>query len=75
MGAEDDVEEPVHAIVDKNMNEYITVHYSKDIEEVEWNILDFAKRNLVAGDYMDLMYRLGVEAHGMTISSPVVSPT
>lgn len=35
MGVEDDVELPVLAIVDKMMDEYIIVHSSKDIEEVE----------------------------------------
>ncbi|PHU05756.1 hypothetical protein BC332_26578 [Capsicum chinense] len=50
MGVEDDVEEQVHAIMDKKMNGYTIVHCSKDIEEVEWNSLDFEKRNLLADE-------------------------
>ncbi|KAF3672628.1 hypothetical protein FXO38_06000 [Capsicum annuum] len=68
---EDDVEEPMHAILEKKTDKYTVVHCSKDTEEVvhcskdteevEWNMLDFEKRNFDAGDYVDLIYRLGVE--------------
>ena len=50
MGVEDDVEGQVHAIVDKKTDGYTIVHCSKDIEKVEWNSLDFEKRNLVADE-------------------------
>ena len=40
----------MHAIVEKKMDGYTIVHYLKDIEKVEWNSLDFEKRNLVTDE-------------------------
>ncbi|PHT82770.1 hypothetical protein T459_11213 [Capsicum annuum] len=62
VGVEDDVEGQVHAIVDKKMDEHTIVHYSQDIEEVEWDFLDFGERNLVTSGYVDLICKLGIEA-------------
>ena len=62
MGVEDDVEGQVHAIVDKKMDEHTIVHCSQDIEEVEWDFLDFGERNLVTSGYVDLICKLGIEA-------------
>ena len=61
MRVEDDVEGQVHAIVDKKMDEHTIMHYSKDIEEVEWDFWDFGERNLVASGYVDLICKLRIE--------------
>lgn len=52
----------MHALVDKKMDDYIVVHRSKDTEEEGWNIIDFKERKIVVGEYVDLIYRLGVKA-------------
>ena len=52
----------MYAVMDKKMDEHTIVHCSKDIEEVEWDFLDFRERNLVASGYVDLICKLGVEA-------------
>ncbi|PHT95160.1 hypothetical protein T459_03042 [Capsicum annuum] len=58
------------------MNEHTTVHCSKDIEEVEWNFLDFGERNLVACGCMDLICKLGNEADkigGLNLSNSALA--
>lgn len=55
----------MHAIMDKKMDERKVVHCSKDAEKVEWNILDFKKRNLVAGEYVDLICKIGIKTHNI----------
>jgi len=52
----------VHAIADKKMDEHTIVHYSQDIEEVEWDFLDFRERNLIVSGYVDLICKLWIEA-------------
>ncbi|KAF3630634.1 putative cell differentiation protein RCD1 -like protein [Capsicum annuum] len=52
--------------VNKKMNEHTIVHCSKDTEEVERNILDFAKSNLVAGEYVNLMCKLRIETDNIS---------
>ncbi|KAF3674197.1 Sulfate transporter 3,4 [Capsicum annuum] len=49
------------------MDEHTIVHYSQDIEEVEWDFLDFGERNLVASGYVDLICKLGIEADSIEI--------
>ncbi|PHT45049.1 hypothetical protein CQW23_14207 [Capsicum baccatum] len=62
-----DFEGSVHVIVDKTMDEYIVVLCSKDTKNEEWNILNFEERNLIASEYVDLVYRLGVEDDSISI--------
>lgn len=60
MGVEDDFEGSVHAIMDNKMDGHTTMYFSKDTDEVEWNILNFEKRNLVVGEYVGLICKLRI---------------
>ncbi|KAF3629339.1 putative LRR receptor-like serine/threonine-protein kinase-like [Capsicum annuum] len=62
VGVEDHIEGQVYATMDKKMYEHTIVHCSKDIEEVEWDFLDFGEKNLVASGYVDLICMLRIEA-------------
>lgn len=43
----------------------MTMHWSMDIEEVEWDFMDFGERNLVASGYVDLIYKIKIKANSM----------